>query len=102
MGLNFRKTGIGCHTVMCWYELAIQFLGLASAWLNSPVLPGSSPGSFYYWVGKPLSKDLNLPPPPKKDQHIKNGISLMKRVLSQKNWVFSCEKGCFPAKKGAI
>ena len=29
---------ISCHIIMCWYELAVQFVGPALAWLNSPVV----------------------------------------------------------------
>ena len=43
---------ISCHIIICWYGLTVQFVGLALAWLNDPVvkalgcysvLPGSKP-----------------------------------------------------------
>ena len=47
-----KPVRISCHVIMCWYELTVQIVGLALAWLNGPVvealgcysvLPGSKP-----------------------------------------------------------
>ena len=47
-------------------------------------------------VGKLFSKDLSTPPPKKNGKDIKNGVSLMKRVLSRKSLFSSLKEECFP------
>ena len=103
-----KPVHISCHVIMCWYELAVQFLGPALPWLNGPVLPGSKPTT-----GKPELYQLSngeaspqrpelLPPPPpptpkrrKIGKLLKNGVSLMKRLFLCKHVVFFFEKGMF-------
>ena len=33
-----KSVRISWHIIICWYELAVQFVGPALAWLNSPVV----------------------------------------------------------------
>ena len=114
-----KPVRINCHIIMCWYEWTVQGCGssncmveLSSSWSSGVLclcfqaqspLP-EKPGSYLLLSGEASLKRPELPPPPPRKKVIgkrnKNGVSLMRRLFSRTDGVFSFEEEMFPSPRG--